>query len=223
MCGRFALSAPVDVLRCHFKIKEVVDLSPRYNIAPGQQVAALRFGRRGKEIVMLRWGLIPFWARDKRIGARLINARAETLEEKSSFRHSFNKYRCLIPADGFYEWKEIPGQKTKQPYFIRMNDSGLFAIAGLWSTWKDKASGENIESCTIITTDSNPLLADIHPRMPVILPQESYNSWIDPQTESGELEKMLCSCPAEELTAHPVNGLCNNPQNDSPECIREVR
>lgn len=222
MCGRFALSAPVDTIRRHFHLREEVDLQPRYNIAPGQQLAAVRVGIEGREFAMLRWGLIPFWAREAKIGCRLINARAETLEEKPSFRNSFKKYRCLIPSDGFYEWKEIPGRKTKMPYFIRLNDGGLFSMAGLWGTWQDKTTGEVIESCTIITTEPNTLLAEIHNRMPVILRPDQYGPWLNTQTESNTLKKMFKPFAAKKLSFHPVSGLCNNPENDSPACLKEI-
>lgn len=222
MCGRFALSAPAAVLRRHFDVREELRLMPRYNIAPGQQVAALRLSSGFKEMVMLRWGLIPFWAKDARIGSRLINARAETLEVKPSFRESFGKKRCLIPADGFYEWKEIPGQKTRQPYYITRTDNEPFAMAGLWSTWKNKATGEAVESCTIITTAPSPLLASIHNRMPAILPQELYDAWLNPLIVSGELKNMLKPFDTEDLKAYPVSGLCNNPKNDTPECLKEI-
>jgi len=222
MCGRFALSAPVDTVLRHFHVREEVDLQPRYNIAPGQQVSVVRSGIAGSELAMLRWGLIPFWARDARIGYRLINARAETLEEKPSFRSSFKKNRCLIPANGFYEWQEIPGRKTRLPYFIRLHEGGLFAMAGLWSTWHDKTTGEVIESCTIITTEPNIPLAEIHNRMPVILRPDQYGPWLKKQTDTDTLKKMFKPFDAKKLTFHPVSGLCNSPKNDSPDCLKEI-
>lgn len=222
MCGRFALSAPVDTIRRHFNIREEVDLPPRYNVAPGQQVAVVRFGNSGNELVTLKWGLVPFWAKDTKIAYKLINARAETMDEKPSFRNSFKKYRCLIPADGFYEWREIPGRKIKQPYFIRMEEGGLFGLAGLWSTWEDKSSGEVIESCTIITTEPNTLLGEIHSRMPVILSPGQYESWLSPSADPKTLKKMCKPFAAKAMTLHPVSSLCNSPKNDTPECIREV-
>jgi putative SOS response-associated peptidase YedK len=222
MCGRFALSAPVDIFRRHFDVPEAESLPPRFNIAPGQQVAAVRAGSDGNELAMLRWGLIPFWAKDVKIGYRLINARAETLEEKPSFRDSFKKYRCLIPADGFYEWKENPGRKTKQPYFIMMGSGGLFALAGLCSTWQNRMTGDVTESCAIITTEPNTLLAEIHNRMPVILHPDQYAPWLDSQTGTGMLKQMLKPYDAAGMISHPVSGLCNSPENDSPECIKEM-
>lgn len=223
MCGRFALSAPEPDLRRHFDVTVQVSLPPRYNIAPGQQIAILRPGSSGKELAMLRWGLIPFWAGDAGMGSRLINARAETLEEKSSFRVCFKRNRCLIPADGFYEWQEVPGRKKKQPYFVRRKDKELFAMAGLWSTWKNRATGEVVETCAIITTDANSLLAGIHNRMPAILPQERYDPWLNPHTGSGELKNMLMPFDAEAMTVYPVSELCNNPKNDFPECLKEIQ
>ena len=175
---------------------------------------------------LLQWGLIPAWISTREQAEKIrkgtYNARAETLEEKPSFSHLFKKYRCLIPTDGFYEWKEIPGRKTKQPYFIGMGDGGLFAMAGLWSTWQDKMTGDVIESCAIITTEPNSLLADIHTRMPVILHPDQYDPWLDSQTRTGMLRKIFKPFDAADMILHAVSGLCNSPKNDSPECIKAM-
>jgi len=221
MCGRFALSAPVDAIRQHFKLREEVALPPRYNIAPTQQVAVVRAdGSGNNELVMMRWGLVPFWAEDSRIGARLINARAETLDEKPSFKVPFRTKRCLIPADGFYEWQAIPGQKGKQPYFIRLRDGEIFAFAGLWSSWTDHVSGKVVESCTVITTEPNALVAKIHNRMPVILVPEEYGQWLDRHCKPEVLLKLCTPFDAARMESYPVSPLCNSPAHDLPDCLR---
>jgi len=223
MCGRFALSAPVDRLYRHFGLSSTEELPPRYNIAPGQQIPAIREPKSGRELVMMLWGLVPFWAKEVKTGSGLINARSETMAEKPSFRNSFKQYRCLIPADGFYEWKIIPGQKKKQPYFIRMKDKGIFAMAGLWSIWKNQAAGDVVESCAIVTTGSNTLLAEIHDRMPVILYPESYAAWLRRETDPVHLKKLCQPYNPEYMEIYPVAGLCNNPKIESPECIAKLR
>lgn len=223
MCGRFALSAPEKAVRKHFDLKESAPLAPRYNIAPGQEIAAVRQRQSSNELVLFHWGLIPFWAKDARIGSRMINARAETISEKPSFRNSFEKYRCLIPANGFYEWKEISGKKRKQPCFIRMRDKGLFAMAALWSTWQDKTTGRTIQSCAIVTIEPNTLLQDIHNRMPVIISPEQYTLWLDPSAKPEDLKDLCRPFASEDMEAYPVSGLCNNSNIDTPECILEEK
>jgi putative SOS response-associated peptidase YedK len=221
MCGRFALSAPVDTLCRHFGIVRLVPLQPRYNIAPGQQIAVLR-SAGGRELMTLRWGLIPPWEGEAG-RAKLVNARAETVDEKPSFRLSFRKYRCLIPANGFYEWRRVPEKQDRQPYFVRMRHGGLFAMAGLWSRWQNRETGEVIESAAIITTEPNTLLSAIHDRMPVILSPKQYDAWLDHKSDAEGLKSLLGPYPAEEMTAYPVSGLCNSAKYDIPECIQEVR
>jgi len=223
MCGRFALSAPVDQIRNHFGLQEEVILAPRYNIAPSQPVAAIREGEAGEsELIMMQWGLIPSWARDRNIGRRMINARAETLEEKPSFKTSFRKYRCLIPADGFYEWKKVEGAKAKQPYFIHLSREKLFAFAGVWSSWTDRSSRETVVSCAIITTNSNALMAEIHDRMPVIVAPSWYNVWLDQKSHPDQLKTILVPYNASLMEYYPVSKLCNSPGIDTPECINRV-
>jgi putative SOS response-associated peptidase YedK len=197
-------------------------MKPRYNIAPTQPVAAVRSVRdgRAREMVFLRWGLIPFWATDPEIGARLINARAETAPEKPAFRAAYRRRRCLVVADGFYEWHKANG--GKQPYFIRMRDAQPFAFAGLWEFWKG-AEGEAIESCTLLTTQPNDLVRSLHNRMPVILPPESYDLWLDPQIEDRQsLDPLLQPFPSLRMEAYPVSRWVNNPANDDPRCIEPL-
>ena len=221
MCGRFALSSPTEMIRKHFNLSEEILLAPRYNIAPGQMINVIRVNVTGEmELIPMLWGLIPFWAKDRKIGYKLINARAETLEEKPSFKKSFSKYRCLIPADGFYEWKKLEGQKRKQPYFFQMKGGEPLGFAGLWSIWTDKEEGAFIESCTIITTEPNAMVAGIHDRMPVIVPPGRYSDWLNLQSSSGRLKELLTPCDPALLTCYPVSDLCNSVQNDSPDCVR---
>ena len=172
---------------------------------------------------MMRLGLIPFWAREEKVGYKMINARGETIDEKPSFRGPFKKRRCLIPADGFYEWALIPGEKMKQPYFIRMKNKDLFAFAGLWEEWEDPAGGKKIETCTIITTEANKLLARIHDRMPVIIKPEQYGLWLASHSDPTTLKNMFVK-PFDpfKMTAYPVSGMCNNPKHDAPGCIKKV-
>jgi putative SOS response-associated peptidase YedK len=181
MCGRYVVTTPGEVLAELFELDEKPHLSPRYNVAPTQEVAIVRARPpergAGRELAMVRWGLVPFWAKERSIGNRLINARAESISQKPSFRDSFKKRRCLIPADGFYEWQKTDGRK--QPWLVRLRGGEPFAFAGLWSAWKDRESDATLESCTIVTTAPNELAGRIHDRMPVILPWEHHAAWLD--------------------------------------------
>jgi putative SOS response-associated peptidase YedK len=166
---------------------------------------------------MLRWGLVPPWAEDQKIGNRLINARAETAAGKPSFRAAFKRRRCLVPADGFYEWQKVG--RAKQPYYIRLKDGAPFAFAGLWEHWQG-ADGEIIESCTLLTTEANDLMRPIHERMPVMLKPEDFGRWLDRDAPAGKaLAALLCPYPAEAMTAYPVSAHVNNPRNDGPACV----
>jgi putative SOS response-associated peptidase YedK len=224
MCGRFALYAPTELIRKHYKLTEEYSLQPRYNIGPGQEIDVIRrTPYSGQyELVPMLWGLIPFWAKERKIGYKMINARAETIEEKAFFKKSFQQCRCLIPANGFYEWKKREARNKKQPYFIQRQDDDIFSFAGLWSRWTDKANGDIVESCVIITTSPNSMLARIHNRMPVILPSVKYNDWMDPNSGVSVLKSILCPLAAEILQAYPVSDLCNNVKNDTSECIEQV-
>jgi putative SOS response-associated peptidase YedK len=195
---------------------------PRYNIAPTQPVAAVRSDPKEghRELVMLHWGLIPFWAEDPKVGYSTINARAETVATKPTFRQAFAKRRCLVVADGFYEWKKTDGRK--QPYFIHMRDDQPFAFAGLWERWK--RDDPEIESCSIIVTEANDVLKPIHDRMPVILTEADYETWLDPKVEDKtNLEGLLGSFPPSGMEAYPISTLVNNPRNDVEMCVERVR
>jgi putative SOS response-associated peptidase YedK len=219
MCGRFTLFTPWEQLELAFPFLEGdFEAPPRYNIAPSQQVAAVP-NREEKRVSLFHWGLIPFWAKDPKIGNRMINARAETLAQKPSFRNAFRRRRCLVLADGFYEWRKVEGQRQKIPYLIRLKSGQPFAFAGLWESWRLPGGGELL-SCTVITTRPNELVAPIHNRMPVILPPEAYMSWLDPAERSpDELAPLLLPFPAAEMTAFAVSTLVNSPSNDLPACI----
>ncbi|MFQ5501116.1 MAG: SOS response-associated peptidase [Phycisphaerae bacterium] len=222
MCGRFTLIQPEEV----DLIDEIEDLpeemKPRYNIAPSQPVLVIRpdSSTGGLTAGMLVWGLIPSWADDRRIGARLINARSETVAEKPSFRGAFRQRRCLIPADGFYEWQSITGSREKRPHYIRRPDARVFLFAGLWERWSPKAGGAAVESCTILTTEANERIRSIHNRMPVILSAGAGRRWIDPnQTHPDSLRDLLQPVASESLIATPVSRHVNRPANDDPSCI----
>jgi len=233
MCGRFTLRAPASVVAEQFALFEVPPFAPRFNIAPSQPVPVVRLGKgdsplsprgtvpfSGRELVWLRWGLIPSWAKDPAIGNRLINARAETVAEKPAFRATLRRRRCLVAADGFYEWQRTG--KRKQPYFIRLRDDRPFAFAGLWESWEGPDSSQ-IESCTLLTTEPNELMRPIHDRMPVILPADGYQAWLDPAVEKPEqLLLLFRPYPAGEMTAEPVGTFVNSPANEGPECIEPV-
>jgi putative SOS response-associated peptidase YedK len=217
MCGRYTLATPVEKLAEEFGFDaSSVELPPNYNVAPTQGVAAVLAENGRRRLEILRWGLIPSWADDPQIGSRMINARAETAPEKPSFRRSFRERRCLIPADGFYEWKRTNG--AKQPYYIHMKEGRPFAFAGLWESWKDDG-GPEIRTCTILTTKPNALAGEIHNRMPVILPTGSYDVWLDPEADRDELYGLLAPYPEDEMEAYPVSRFVNSPQNNDPRCI----
>jgi putative SOS response-associated peptidase YedK len=219
MCGRYVLSTPGDVLAELFQLPAPVELAARYNIAPTQAVPIVRASvEDGRELAFAQWGLVPHWAKERAIGNRLINARGETLAEKPSFRDAFKRRRCLIPADGFYEWRKVDG--GKQPYLLRLRGGALFAFAGLWSTWRDRERGETLESCAIVTTSPNALAATIHDRMPVILPPERHARWLDPAaTDPVALASLLVPYPDGEMEAYPVSTRVNSPRNDDPSLI----
>jgi putative SOS response-associated peptidase YedK len=222
MCGRYSQQQSAEIIAQAFQVDNVPSLKPRYNIAPSQSVATISQTAENRQFKMLHWGLIPSWAKDTKISSRLINARAETLTEKPSFRSAFRRRRCLILADGFYEWQQQK-DKQKQPFYFRMIEQQPFAFAGLWERWKDQSTGETIESCTIITTEPNELMKSVHNRMPVILASKDYNLWLDPEVkESKLLQPLLNPYPAEEMTAFAVSQAVNKPSNDTPECLNSI-
>ncbi len=223
MCGRYRLSRRKQLVEEYFgTASEVDDWTPRYNIAPSQPVIAIRqdAAKPLRTLSTMRWGLVPSWAKDPGIGYKTINARAETVATTASFREPFKSQRCLIPADGFYEWKREG--RTKQPYCFEINDGELFAFAGLWDRWTNP-QGEPIESCTILTTTPNSLLADIHDRMPVILRRENYDLWLDPSLrDTASVSEMLSSFDAALMNRYPVSTRVNQVLNDDAECTRQV-
>jgi putative SOS response-associated peptidase YedK len=219
MCGRFTLTIePADLEEAFPDVIFPSQGAPRYNVTPGQPILAIPNDGSMKASFFI-WGLIPSWAKDASIGSRMINARAETLAEKPSFRAAFKYHRCLIPADGFYEWQARVGSKSKLPHYIQMKSHQPFAFAGLYETWHSP-DGSEIKSATIITTQPNELMAVIHNRMPVILAPKDYSRWIDPSSQlPNQLEHLLVPYAAEDMKAYPVGMLVNNPANDNPECL----
>jgi len=219
MCGRFTLTVdPAELQEKFGSYTFPKKFSPRFNIAPTQPVMAIPNDDKFRADFFV-WGLIPMWAKDPSIGSRMINARGETLAEKPSFRGSLKYKRCLILADGFYEWKSIESKKTKTPYFIHMKDRQPFAFAGLWDSW-NSPDGSLIRSCTIITTEPNELTSLVHDRMPVILHTRDYAKWLDPSPQTpDQLLPLLKPYPADVMDAYPVSTLVNKPQNDLPELV----
>jgi len=220
MCGRFTLRTPASELVEIFRLVRSFELSPRYNIAPTQPVAAVRESAEGRQLAPLIWGLIPAWAEDARIGARMINARSETAATKPAFRDAFRRRRCLIPADGFYEWRKNGG-RGKQPCLITLHNERPFAFAGLWEHW-ERAGAAPIDSCTILTTETNDLLRALHDRMPVILHPQDYDRWLDINTGTQELEPLLVPYPSGEMEFLEVGTYVNNARNDGPDCVRPL-
>ena len=223
MCGRFTLSASPTSLTETFPGFELPDqLTPRYNITPTQDIAVVANNNPGK-IDLFRWGLIPSWAKDPTIGNRMINARSETLSQKPSFRTAYRRWRCLVLADGYYEWRKEPGGGAKTPFYIRMASEKPFAFAGLWEQWQPSRDADAVLSCTILTCPPNEMLEQIHHRMPVILDYDAYDLWLEPNNQPpAELNHLLKPYPADEMTAHAVSRLVNKPQNDTPACIQPV-
>lgn len=218
MCGRYRLSRRKELIEEYFETANEVDWEPRYNIAPSQSVPIIRQDRAKPErrLALARWGLIPYWAKDANLGNRLINARSETVTGKTAFSEAFQRRRCLVAADGFYEWQR--GGKAKQPFHFGMADDSLFAFAGLWEWWKDPRGGI-VESCTILTTTPNSLLADVHNRMPVILGPLDYELWLDPGfRNTQELAGMLKPFDGGLMKRYRVSTRVNSVANDDPQC-----
>ena len=214
MCGRFAFYSPAEATAALFGVSDVPELKPRFNIAPTQSIAAIRLdSKESREVALLRWGLVPFWAKDPSIGNRMINARAETVAEKPSFRAAYRTRRCLILADGFYEWRKEADGKT--PYFISLASGEPFAFAGLWEDWRAKDSDDSLQSTAIITTAANDFMSQLHHRMPVVLQQDAADRWLggDEQLLSDASE----SSPA--FRAWPVDRRVNNARNEGEELV----
>lgn len=221
MCGRFSLTKEEAEIEKRFNAKFYSnDLIKRYNVAPGQ-LALVMTGEKPGELQLFKWGLVPSWANEPKIGYKMINAKSETIFEKPSFRNLVKKRRCLVISDGFYEWKPLTG-KYKQPYRILKNDGGLFAFAGLWDAWTDKSSGEILNTFTVITTDANEVVAPIHNRMPVILHQEDESKWIGNQLSNEEIAGMLKPIESEMITTYPVSEKVNSPVNDDESILIPV-
>ena len=221
MCGRYTLFTLPEVLGNLFRVAEVPTLQPRYNIAPTQQVPVVRLSSEGeREMVTLRWGLIPFWSKETFTGRQLINARSETVDKRLSFKEPFKHRRCLIPADGFYEWQSKP--KRKQPYYISMFDDKPFTFAGLWEHWEG-SDGTVIESCTILTTQANNFVSTLHDRMSVIIDPANYDLWLEPDIQERDALALLMQPYQEDtLTANPVSTWVNNPRNDDKSCVKPL-
>ena len=223
MCGRFALTAdPSDLQEAFYWVDfGNADISPRFNIAPTQPVPVV-VNDGAKKLDYFSWGLVPFWAKDPSIGARMINARAETLPEKPSFRNAFKRRRCLILADGFFEWKKEPNISGKTPFFIQKKDGKPFAFAGIWENW-NSPDGSQILSTAIITTEPNELVRPIHNRMPVILPDEAYATWLQTgEVDTERLSSLLKPYPSNDMKAYAVSRYVNSPKNDSKDCILPI-
>ena len=217
MCGRFAFYSPSEAAVALFGVSTDVEVEPRYNIAPTQYLAAIRnVEGEGRELVMLRWGLVPFWAKDPAIGNRMINARAETVAEKPSYRNAYKHRRCIVLADGFYEWRREGEIKT--PYYISLASGEPFALAGLWENWQDKEGGESLQTTTLVTTDANDFMQPLHHRMPVILEASSATEWLAGSNEL--LDDVPSITPP--LQAWPVDRRVNNARNEGEELVRAV-
>ncbi len=222
MCGRYTMYKDPDELDKEFDCRPTIQqalgdaLKPRFNIAPTQEV--LTVGLNGERVPrMMRWGLIPFWAKDHKIGSRSINARGETVATNRVFRNAFKQRRCLVIADGFYEWKRR-GKTDRTPYRIGLKSWSAFAFAGMWERWKSP-EGEEVLSCTVVTTLANEFMGPIHDRMPVILPKDAEGIWLDPSSDPGDLRELLVPHDSSEMAAYEVSPLVNSWKNESPECV----
>lgn len=222
MCGRYTITSPGQIIAETFGIDEPIELAPRYNVCPGQDVPVVRtrHGASDRTLDLLRWGLVPWFAKEPSPAARMINARAETAATSPAFREALRRRRCLVPADGFYEWQATAAARRapKQPFLIRRADGKPLAFAGLWERWHGK-DGSRIESCTLLTTMPNELLRDIHDRMPVILAPDAWALWLDRELQDVErVQPLLAPSPAEDLVATPVTTWVNDPRHDDPRC-----
>ena len=219
MCGRYTLAAPDAAgIRDRFGIDEQIEVRRRFNVAPGDDVLAVTTDRAGASRGdVLRWGLVPSWAKTPDTGLKMINARLETVTERPAYRRAFERFRCLVVADGFYEWQRVAGA-PKQPFHITRDDGALFAFAGLWSIWHDPGGG-TLRTCTIITRPANPAVAGLHDRMPVILAPEAEAPWLDTTTPADRLDAILAGLPAEQTALAPVSTAVNDARYDGPECL----
>lgn len=226
MCGRFVSSTPPDELARLFGAQPPAEslLDPSWNVAPTNDVWAVLETGGVRRVEPLHWGLVPFWAKDPGIGNRMINARAETLAERNAYKQAFKRRRCIVPADGFYEWRKVEGAKRKQPYFIHGTHGRPLAFAGLWEVWRSKEDPDvELHSCTIVTGEPNATVAPVHDRMPVILPEQAWDTWLDPDEQDLELlGKLLVPARPEVVALHPVSTEVNNVRNKSPQLIDPI-
>jgi putative SOS response-associated peptidase YedK len=222
MCGRFALYTDPLALAKRFQTHNVPELKASYNVAPSHTIPIVRQENNKRHFAFVRWGLIPSWAKEINTGYSTINARAETVAEKPSFRSAFKHRRGLVVCDGYFEWQEQANSKVKQPWYITLKDQQPMALAGLWEYWQGR-DGSEIESCTIIVTSGNELMQNIHDRMPVILPIEHWESWLaTDNTDNNSLQTLLTQFPTEQMTAWPVSTVVNSPRHNTEECIKPV-
>ena len=227
MCGRFVSASPPDELAQYFGVEAVAEsvLEPNFNVAPSNDVYVVVESGGVRRLDAFHWGLVPFWAKDPATGNKMINARAETVAEKNAYKHAFKKRRCIIPADGFYEWKKIPGQKAKQPMFIHRADGDRFAFAGLWELWRnpERPDDEPLQTCTIITGAAHEAVADVHDRMPVMLPPDAWDPWLDRDVRDlATVGKLLVPAPASIIAMHPVSTEVNRVANKGPSLIEPL-
>jgi putative SOS response-associated peptidase YedK len=225
MCGRFAQYSDIPAVARRFGIQEALvraeDGPPRFNIAPSANILAVRLDGEGqRELVRLKWGLVPHWSVEPRTSYSTANARAETVDSKPAFRAAFKRRRCLIPAEGWFEWLLIPDQKTKQPWYYRGQQEAILAFAGLWERWEQ--GNQVLESCTVIVGDANAVARPVHERMPVILGEEDWHDWLDPNLPAESAKAMLRPCPDEWIRTYPVNRLVSYPKNDGPQLIEPL-
>ncbi|MEZ5178529.1 MAG: SOS response-associated peptidase [Acidimicrobiales bacterium] len=227
MCGRFVSSSPPDEIARYFDAEPPAEaaLEPNWNVAPTSDVYVVLVDGGVRRLATHHWGLVPFWAKSPAVGNKMINARAEGLADKGAFKHAFRKRRCILPADGFYEWQKRPGQKAKQPYFVHRVDDEPLAFAGLWEEWRapDAEGGGRLRSATIITTEANETMAAIHDRMPVVLPPSAWDAWLDPDdADLDVLGRLLVPAPPRILTMHPVGAEVGNVRNTGPRLVDAV-
>jgi putative SOS response-associated peptidase YedK len=222
MCGRFGLTRPDKLDLQRYGIDEIPPQTPRFNIPPSSDILVVRERKGVTEAEMIRWGLVPSWAKDPSIGNRMANVRSDTALEKPTFRAAMQKRRCLIPADVFYEWQDVPGQKRRKPYAVALRDGEIFALGGIWEAWRAKESGEWVITCAILTTEPNELLATIHDRMPVMIRPEDYRAWIDPSVQMGDVSRLVAPFPAEEMRTWEIGLLVNDPKTDDARVIAPV-
>lgn len=222
MCGRFGLTRPEALRLERFGITDLPPLAPRYNIPPSSDILVVRERKGVTQADMLRWGLVPSWAKDPSIGNRMANVRADTALEKPSFRTAMQKRRCLIPADVFFEWQDVPGQKRRRPYAVAMLGGEPFALGGLWEAWRAPPDGEWLITCAIMTTEPNELLAPIHDRMPVIISSEEYAKWIDPSTPDTVVRGLVEPYSEQEMRTWEVSLLVNDPKTDDARVIAPI-